>query len=79
MEDHWFAYVEDATLYLHRSWTGFCIFTASFAREANGWVISEAVVTADRDRYPGLGDDREESRSLETLIDWLLLNVRRPR
>lgn len=26
MEDRWFSYCEDGKLYIHRSWTGFCIF-----------------------------------------------------
>lgn len=26
MEDKWFMYYEEGKLYIHRSWTGFCIF-----------------------------------------------------
>ncbi len=26
MEDKWFVFFEDPWLYLHRSWTGFCVF-----------------------------------------------------
>jgi hypothetical protein len=30
MEDKWFVFYEDPWLYLHRSWTGFCIFKVRF-------------------------------------------------
>lgn len=31
MEDKWFMYFEDNKLYIHRSWTGFCIYIVSFS------------------------------------------------
>lgn len=30
MEDKWFLYFEEDTLYVHRSWTGFCIYIIRF-------------------------------------------------
>lgn len=26
MEDKWFSYMDENTLYAHRSWTGYCIY-----------------------------------------------------
>lgn len=31
MEDKWFCYMEENTLYVHRSWTGFCIYIITFS------------------------------------------------
>ena len=30
MEDRWFAYFEDNKLYIHRSWSGICIYIVEF-------------------------------------------------
>lgn len=30
MEDRWFMYVEDGWAYMHRSWTGICVFILEF-------------------------------------------------
>ena len=33
MEDKWFIYFEEDTLYIHRSWTGFCIYILEFPKD----------------------------------------------
>lgn len=33
MEDKWFIYFEEDTLYIHRSWTGFCIYILKFSKD----------------------------------------------
>ena len=43
MEDKWFWYMKRNTLYVHRSWTGFCIYTVEFIGE------NTAMVTVNRD------------------------------
>ena len=30
MEDKWFIYYEEPDLYLHRSWTGYCVYQVRF-------------------------------------------------
>lgn len=32
MEDKWFVYCEEDTLYIHRSWTGYCIYQAALSQ-----------------------------------------------
>ena len=44
MEDQWFWYFEDGKLYIHRSWTGFCIYILSFSPDSR-WIA----VTVNRD------------------------------
>jgi hypothetical protein len=50
MDDRWIAFVEHDRLFLHRSWTGLGVYEAQFAQVAEGWSISELLVTGDRDK-----------------------------
>jgi hypothetical protein len=44
MDQKWFIYMEDDTLWFHRSWTGECIFEARLAKEGGKYAIKEAFV-----------------------------------
>lgn len=72
MEDHWFAYVVGQELYLHRSWTGYCIYRVKFQEVAGSYLMTTAWVTHDSHRY-AYKDDLAEAVELQTLIGWLLL------
>ncbi|HEX5116946.1 MAG TPA: hypothetical protein VFW65_17280 [Pseudonocardiaceae bacterium] len=72
MDDKWVAFVEDDRLFLHRSWTGFGIYEARFARDDDGWFIAELLVSGDRDTYPRASDSYE-ALSVEVVIDGVLL------
>jgi O-acetyl-ADP-ribose deacetylase len=72
MEDKWNAFIEDQQLFLHRSWTGFGIYEASFVRDGDGWMITTARVTGDREIYKR-GTDAYETLMLEALIGGVLL------
>jgi hypothetical protein len=72
MEDKWFVFMEGSTLYLHRSWTGSCIYQLTLAREGTAYVVSEAFANRDESQYPG-GDDLGDAKLLMYLIDHLLL------
>ena len=65
MEDKWFWYMEGATLWAYRSWTGHCIFRIDFREDGHH------VVTVNRDpeqyRSFGVEEDRE---SLNRLLNW---------
>ncbi len=43
MEDKWFSYFEGDKLYIHRSWSGFCIFIVEFSND-------KLIVTVNRDK-----------------------------
>jgi hypothetical protein len=52
MDEKWDVFVEGEMAFLHRSWTGFGIFEASFsAVDGGGWRISDAVVESEPARY----------------------------
>lgn len=40
MEDKWFLYYQDNQLYIHRSWTGICIYIVSILQESNSLVVT---------------------------------------
>ena len=75
MEDKWFVYWKDDTLYFHRSWTGFCIYIVRFICEDMGAKAGAAVINRDPDQYGGT-DDTYDAQMIQYLISVLLL--RRP-
>ncbi|MCR4622495.1 MAG: hypothetical protein K5663_10490 [Clostridiales bacterium] len=65
MEDKWFWYMEGATIWAHRSWTGYCIYRIDFKEDGRH------VVTANRDPGQYRCDSAEEDiRALNSLLDW---------
>jgi len=74
MDNHWFAFVEDDWLYVHRSWSGICRYMVKLAPEPTGgariaeaWVNMKERVTLSRDY-----DARLVRYLIETIIgnDW---------
>lgn len=67
MEDRWFSYFEDNKLYIHRSWTGICIFVIEFNKKHN-----KHLVTVNRDENQYACDDVNEDMELvsELLNCW---------
>lgn len=75
MEDHWFAFVERDRLYLHRSWTGLCVFVARIENSGAGARLGNVEVTADRRSYRPIAPYDEAVR-FAFLVDHLLLQRR---
>lgn len=72
MEDKWFVFLENNTLFCHRSWVGFCIYEVRFVKQAEEYAIAECWVNRDPAQYQGA--EEEEDRSIVGfLIDRLLL------
>ena len=65
MEDKWFWYMEDDTLFAHRSWTGFCIYRIDFSPDNH----HKVTVNRDPEQYKcnNIDEDRE---SLNELLNW---------
>lgn len=60
MDEKWDVFAEGDVLFIHRSWTGYGIFEATFApAEGGGWRIAGAVVERDPERYGGKNDERD--------------------
>jgi hypothetical protein len=76
MMDHkWFAFYEDLHLYLHRSWTGFCIYIVRFEELGGRFFAREIVVNRDRVQYNSTDSSFDVEHAFE-VIDFLLLGLR---
>ncbi|WP_063838316.1 ADP-ribosylglycohydrolase family protein [Saccharothrix sp. ST-888] len=67
MDEKWNAYLDDGRLFLHRSWTGTCVFEVTVQPTADGGHPVRAWVESDPDRYRR-GSDEAESAMLEVLL-----------
>jgi hypothetical protein len=72
MEQKWFIFFERNRLYVHRSWTGYCIYIAQFKKESNGYAIARAEVNRDGRQYNET-DNTYDVQILSFLIDGALL------
>ena len=72
MEDRWFVFMEGDRLYLHRSWTGFCIYEAVLSDEGR---ILEAWANRDPDQHENTDVEKDAERLL-SLIDAFMLRPR---
>lgn len=77
MEDKWFIFFENNTVFFHRSWTGFCIFEVHLVQEGPNYVISSVLVNRDKSQYYG-STDVYDVKLLSYLVDTLLLEKRSP-
>ncbi len=77
MEDKWFIYWEDDTLYFHRSWTGFCVYVVRFACDEDGTKALEADLNRDPKQYNNT-DDQFDAEMIPYLIDAVLLRCPSP-
>ena len=57
MEDKWFEYFENNILYIHRSWTGICIYKVRFSTDRR---IEEVVVNRDSEQYRETNIERDK-------------------
>lgn len=73
MEDRWFIYWENNDLFIHRSWTGNCIYVVRFEQRGNTAPMIAARVNRDPEEYTQT-NDLHDARMIEYLIDTVLLN-----
>lgn len=67
MEDRWFSYFEDGKLYIHRSWSGNCIYIVTFNTITNRHKV---IVNRDENQYT-CTDINEDIETLNILLDIL--------
>jgi len=72
MEDKWFILFEDPWLFLHRSWTGVCIYMLRFERHSAGASVVESWVNRDPTQYSQVDVDYDRALA-KFVIDALLL------
>jgi uncharacterized protein (DUF1810 family) len=74
MEDKWFIFWEAPWLFLHRSWTGICIYGVRLAPKGAGATVEEAWANRDPEQYRE-ADDAYDAAVLAFLVDRLLLGL----
>lgn len=72
MEDKWFIYWKDDTLFFHRSWTGYCIYVVRFATEGDRCRMIKADVNRDTKQYQETSGERD-AEMISDLVDYRLL------
>lgn len=77
MEDKWFIFLEDNILYLHRSWTGICIYKMQLELSEDEYVVTDVLVNRDPEQYGETNLDHD-SAILNFLIENFLLGNRTP-
>ncbi len=68
MEDKWFWYMEGDTLFVHRSWTGCCIYRIDFKPDNNHYATVN--LAPERFRVSGI---EEGAKKLNSWLDWWTL------
>ena len=71
MEDKWFIFMEENWLYLHRSWTGTCVYIVRLQQKEDKY-LSDALVNRDRKQYRET-DINYDAAILNFLVENLLL------
>ncbi|MBD8574777.1 hypothetical protein IFR09_14390 [Pseudomonas syringae] len=77
MEDKWFFYFIDDTLYQHRSWTGNCMYQVHFIPHEGGLRATHAEVNRDPEQYKNV-DDAEDIERIEMLTRYLVRTQLQP-
>lgn len=78
MDEKWHLFVEERVAFLHRSWTGYGIFEATFAPlSGGGWGISAATVESDPTRYTSTSAEGDSSM-LELVLGTIANHEPRP-
>ncbi|MGW5609505.1 hypothetical protein ACWEWI_26090 [Streptomyces sp. NPDC003753] len=78
MDEKWDVFVAGEVVFLHRSWTGYGVFAATFAPvDGGGWRIASAVAERDAERY-GATDDAYDCVMLELVIIAIVLGEPAP-
>ncbi len=70
-DDRWFVFEEDDWLYLHRSWTGHCIYALRLAGVEDGCEVLEAWVNRDPEQYGGTSESHDVAQ-LDRLLDRII-------
>lgn len=79
MEDKWFMYYvqSENKLYMHRSWTGYCVYIVQFEEKADESVFmaTTAVVNREESQH-NCNNDQEDKRTVLTVISAVMLGGR---
>jgi hypothetical protein len=69
MEEKWFAYFDNNTLYQYRSWTGVCIDQIHFVDEGDGLRATHAEVNRYTPHYQNKDDEEDRVRIVDMVLE----------
>ena len=69
-DDRWFLYAQDDWVYLHRSWTGHCIFKLKLEVSSGNVTLTDIHINRDPDQYRSVNTqaDKDEANSVLTSL-----------
>lgn len=70
MDDKWFVYAQDGWLYIHRSWTGYCLFKLQLQVTDGNHFLTNWVINRDPNQYNSQGIERDIY-----ILDWTINQV----
>ena len=73
MDDRWLVLSVNDWVFVHRTWTGSCIYALQLCATPQGWTVGRSWVNRNRREYRGF-PIKEERDMCRSLIDRLLLN-----
>ena len=73
MEDKWFMFWEADSLFLHRSWTGHCVYRVEFQSSGDRFQVARASISSDNEHHRR-GSDQYEAALVDFLIRAILLH-----
>ena len=71
-DDRWYIFYEEGRLYLHRTWTGFCVYVVRFRESERGFTAWRLLANRNPKQY-GVSDDSYDCQMVFWLIDFFLL------
>ncbi len=71
MEDKWFIYSKNESIYFHRSWLGHCIFIAKIIKSDDDIFISDVTANKNPDQF-GTSDIEVKKEMFNKLVDYVL-------
>lgn len=71
MDDKWFVYWLNQSIYFHRSWSGHCIFIAKVEKVEDDIFLTEVITNKKPDQF-GTQDIRVKKEMFNKLIDLVL-------
>lgn len=67
MDDKWFWYMENNTFYVHRSWTGYCIYKIDFSQDNH----HKVTINRDPRQYKRININEDKELLNKLLNYWL--------
>jgi hypothetical protein len=71
MDDRWFMYANEGYVYLHRSWTGHCIFRLKIEVKKEGCLLTELRINRDTNQYKSTNVEADKNE-VDSILSYLI-------